>query len=115
MVGPWSFHVGDDRAWSSPDFDASSWETVDLTASPGAHDGDVGLTGFVPGWGARGHAGYAGFAWYRLRIPINAALSEPLVLAGPPAVDSAYQVFCDGQLLGGEGDFSGALPAVVSV
>jgi hypothetical protein len=115
LVGPWSFRLGDDLAWSRPGFDASAWESVDLTASPGAHDEDVGLTGFVPGWGARGHSGYDGFAWYRLRVSLRAAPGEPLLMAGPAAVDSAYQVFCNGQLLGGEGDFSRSPPAVTSI
>lgn len=115
LVGPWRFHVGDDLEWSSAGFDASAWESVNLTASQGAHDGDVGLTGFVPGWGARGHSGYDGFAWYRLRVSLSAAPGEHLVMAGPPAVDSAYQVFCNGQVLGGEGDFSRVPPAVTSI
>src|SRR5579864_5221744 len=58
LDGPWRFHTGDDPRWVDPGFDDSSWETLDLTPPPGAHDDDVGLTGFVPGWGAHGHTGY---------------------------------------------------------
>src|ERR1700733_14254421 len=56
LNGPWQFQVGDDPHWSSPDFDDRSWEAVDLTPAPGAHDGDVGLPGYVSGWSRRGHA-----------------------------------------------------------
>jgi hypothetical protein len=38
----------------NPINDDSGWETMDLTAPPGAHDDDVGLSGFIPGWTAKG-------------------------------------------------------------
>lgn len=114
LDGPWKFHVGDDLRWAAPGFDDSGWETVDLTPAPGAHDEDVGLTGYVPGWMARGHAGYFGFAWYRLRVAATAPPGDRLAIAGPLYVDSAYQLFLDGRLLGGSGDFSGAQPRVFS-
>jgi len=115
LNGPWKFHIGDSPAWADPNFDDSTWESVDLTAPPGAHDADVGLTGYVPGWGARGHRGYSGYAWYRLRVAVAAPVDEALALSGPPAVDSAYQVFVNGQLLGGSGRFSGQTPTVFSI
>jgi len=110
LVGPWRFHIGDDARWADPAFDDARWETVDLTAPPGAHDGDVGLSGYVPGWGAHGHAGYSGYAWYRLRIVVHARPGTELALAGPPSVDDAYQIFLNGRLLGGNGDFTHASP-----
>lgn len=115
LNGPWRFHVGDDPRWSSPDFDDSSWETVDLTPAPDAHDGDVGLPGYVSGWNRRGHAGYAGYAWYRMRVSVDNGADTPLRLAGPTLVDSTYQLYVDGKLLGGPGAFTGATPAVFGV
>ena len=115
LNGPWKFHLGDDPAWAAINFDDSSWEVVDLTPSAGAHDGDVGLTGFVPGWGARGHRGSSGYAWYRIRVPTAPWNNEAVALAGPPAVDSAYQLFVDGRLVGGCGDFSGSTPTAFSI
>lgn len=114
LNGPWKFHTGDDATWADPNFDDSTWEPVDFTAPPDAHDSDVGLTGYVPGWGARGHRGYSGYAWYRLRVTVGAP-NQALALTGPPAVDSAYQVFVNGQLLGGAGLFSGPTPTVFSI
>src|SRR5262245_45195075 len=90
LNGPWKFHTGDDATWADPNFDDSTWESLDLTPPPGAHDDDVGLSGYVPGWGARGHRGYSGYAWYRLRVAVAAPANQALALAGPPAVDSAY-------------------------
>jgi hypothetical protein len=115
LNGPWKFRTGDDARWAQPDFDDSSWDDLDLTPPPGAHDGDVGLSGYVPGWQARGHKGYTGFAWYRLRVALDAPVYEPLALIGPPYVDSAYQLFLNGRLLGSVGDFSGATPAAYGI
>lgn len=115
LNGPWRFHVGDDPRWASPDFDDAAWETVDLTPSPGAHDGDVGLPGYVAGWSRRGHAGYTGYAWYRLKLTVDSAKDIPLALTGPTLVDSTYQLYVDGKLLGGSGDFSHTPPTVFSV
>lgn len=112
LDGPWRFHTGDDPRWANPSVDDSAWEMVDLTPPAGAHDPDVGLTGYVQGWGARGHRGYSGFAWYRLRVSVSGPPGAPLALAGPLDVDQAYQIFANGQLLGGSGRFAGATPVV---
>jgi hypothetical protein len=115
LNGPWRFHTGDDSRWAGPGFDDSGWETVDLTAAAGAHDSDVVLTGYVPGWTARGHAGYSGYAWYRIGVSANAPAGATLALTGPPLVDDAYQVFVNGRLVGSDGDFSKAEPKVYSI
>jgi len=70
LYGPWKFTVGDspiDAAthqplWAEPSFDNSHWETVDLTPEAGAIDPIGGWSSYVPGWTARGHAGYWGYA-----------------------------------------------------
>ncbi|NID15832.1 glycoside hydrolase [Luteibacter yeojuensis] len=115
LNGPWRFHLGDDPRWSSPAYDDSAWETVDLTPAPGAHDGDVGLPGYVPGWSRRGHAGYTGYAWYRTIVSVDSTAEASLALTGPTLVDSTYQLYVDGKLLGGSGDFTGAIPTVFGV
>ena len=115
LNGLWRFHVGDDPRWSTPDFDDSSWEAVDLTPLAGSHDGDVGLPGYVSGWSPRGHAGYTGYAWYRLKVSVDGSAENPLYLAGPTLVDSTYQLYVDGKLLGGSGTFTGTRPTVFGV
>jgi hypothetical protein len=97
LAGPWKFHVGDDAAWARPDFDDSRWEDVDLTP-----DGNTGLS---PGWTARGHAGYSGYAWYRLKIDVQEA-KRSLALKMPDSFDDAYQVFVNGDRLGEFGKFT---------
>ena len=49
LDGAWRFHAGDEPRWANADADDSAWETIDLTASPGSHDGDVGLPDYVGG------------------------------------------------------------------
>ena len=97
LAGPWKFHVGDDAAWAQPDFNDSSWEAVDLT--PDAS------TGLASGWSARGHAGYSGYAWYRLKVDVTGA-SRSLALKMPDSFDDAYQVFVNGQRTGEFGKFT---------
>jgi hypothetical protein len=97
LAGPWKFHVGDDVAWARPDFNDSSWEGVDLTP-----DGSSGLS---PGWTARGHTGYSGYAWYRLQVDVTGA-NRSLALKMPDSFDDAYQVFVNGQHTGDFGKFT---------
>ena len=110
LNGPWKFRTGDSPVWADSGFDDSSWENVDFKAPPGANDGDVGLPDYVSGWTAKGHAGYQGYAWYRIHLSVNPPAGRTLALLGPWAVDSVYQVFVNGKLLGGVGDFSGTVP-----
>jgi hypothetical protein len=118
LFGPWKFQIGDSPVdpethaplWAQPGLDDSKWETVDLTPNNGTFDPVGGYTGYVPGWTARGHAGYWGYAWYRIRVLLEARPGEKLALAGPPDVDDVYQVFDNGVLVGSFGDFSGSQP-----
>jgi hypothetical protein len=96
LAGPWKFHVGDDPAWAQIDFNDSGWEDVDLTP---------GRTGVAPGWTARGHAGYSGYAWYRIQVEVQGA-KRSLALKMPDSFDDAYQVFVNGQRLGEFGKFT---------
>ena len=115
LYGPWKFTVGDSPIdpktgqplWAEPDFDDSKWETVDLTPKDGAFDPTAGLSGYVPGWTAKGHPGYWGYAWYRIRVRVHAQPGRALALSGPKNVDDAYQVFENGKLAGHFGDFNG--------
>jgi len=120
LYGPWKFTVGDspidpktgEPLWAEPEFDDSKWEDVDLTPKDGAFDPIGGIPSYVPGWTAKGHPGYWGFAWYRIRVQVQGGQDGAVALAGPADVDDAYQVFDDGRLAGHFGDFTGTKPAV---
>jgi hypothetical protein len=111
LTGPWKFHMGDSPAWANTGFDDSGWSAMDLSPSEGAVDPGLGTAGYVPGWTAKGHSGEAGFAWYRLRVQVKGD-ARSLALLMPTDVDDAYQVYCNGQLLGGFGDFSSSPPRI---
>lgn len=115
LNGPWAFKLGDNPEWASPQFDDRGWERVDLTPPPGAHDGDVGLPGYVPGWTARGHEGRWGYAWYRLHVRWNGVDGAPPVLLGPTLVDDAYEIYWNGKRLGGSADFAATPPSIHGV
>ena len=120
LNGPWKFRVGDspvDAAtgkplWSEAGFDDSEWESIDLAPPSGSFDPIAGTSGYLPGWTARGHRGYWGYAWYRMRVRVNSPAGVKLALAGPSDVDDIYQVFDDGKLIGVFGDFSGKTPSI---
>ena len=91
LDGKWQFHLGDDMAWVRPEFDDSGWEQ---------------LTADKP-WGAQGHPGYTGFAWYRLHIAVEPVKGAPPDLAMfIPTVDDVWELYWNGQLVG----HSGKLP-----
>jgi hypothetical protein len=111
LDGAWRFHTGDDPHRADINTDDSGWETIDMTASQGSHDGDVGLPDYVGGWMAHGHAGYHGYAWYRRAVMVPSGRASWDIL-GPTLVENGYELYWNGQLLGGSGRL-GAAPRVV--
>jgi hypothetical protein len=111
LDGTWRFHTGDDPHWADARTDDHDWETVDLTASPGSHDGDVGLPDYVGGWMAHGHPGYHGYGWYRRAVTVPAGHDSWEIL-GPTLVENGYELYWNGHLLGGSGRL-GPSPRVV--
>jgi hypothetical protein len=111
LDGAWRFHLGDDPRWADATTDDSGWETLDMTALPGSHDGDVGLPDYVGGWMAHGHSGYYGYAWYRRTVTVPAGRASWDIL-GPTLVDHGYELYWNGQRLGGSGRL-GPAPRVV--
>ncbi len=83
LDGPWQFHLGDNPAWASPEFDDSSWEQLSADKP----------------WGAQTHPNTEGFGWYRLHIAFapNAPGAIALLV---PNVDDSYQVYWNGRLVG---------------
>ncbi|HEY1803858.1 MAG TPA: PP2C family protein-serine/threonine phosphatase, partial [Terracidiphilus sp.] len=114
LYGPWKFKIGDSPfdpmteapLWSEPGYDDSKWETVDLTPR-GAADPFTGDPKYVPGWTTKGHAGYWGWAWYRIRVAIVPRPGDQPALETVGWVDDAYQLFDNGALVGSWGKFRG--------
>ena len=106
LTGPWKFQIGDSPTdpqtgkplWAEPDFDDSQWETVDLTPHAGVEDPFTRDPRYVQGWTTKGHPGYWGYAWYRIRVPVTSVPGEKLALLSYGEVDDGYQLFDNGQL-----------------
>jgi serine phosphatase RsbU (regulator of sigma subunit) len=82
LDGLWRFHPGDDPHWADPNFDDSQWPLISSTK----------------GWSEQGYKNMSGLAWYRARIVIPEG-GQPLALY-IPHIDTSYQVFIDGQMIG---------------
>src|SRR6478752_9502507 len=80
LNGPWKFIAGDNMQYAESNYDDSQWENMDLTAPAGVHDDDVGLSGYMPGWTAKGHANYSGYALYRMKVPMDSFTGNNLAL-----------------------------------
>jgi hypothetical protein len=115
LDGPWKFKPGDDMRWADPRFDDRAWANLSLAAPASANDGDQGISHYAAGWAAQGFGGYTGFAWYRIRVPSVASGTRELTVLGPAMVDSAYQIYVDGELLGGIGDFARPTPVAYGI
>jgi hypothetical protein len=121
LYGPWKFAIGDSPInpktgkplWAESDFDDSKWEIVDLTPRDGPVALGSGQNAVVPGWMARGHAAHRGYAWYRIRVQVASSGQQQLAMEGP-VVDDAYQIFANGVLLGGFGNFARNPPKAYS-
>ncbi|HET9316626.1 MAG TPA: histidine kinase dimerization/phospho-acceptor domain-containing protein, partial [Vicinamibacteria bacterium] len=89
LAGDWRFRIGDDPAYASPGLDDSSWERIRV---PG-------------GWGRQDHPGLSGLAWYRLAVDVDEdMLRSPRALGvSLGSVDSAYEIYAGGRLLGAVG------------
>lgn len=85
LEGLWRFHIGDNPAWASPDFDDSQWPLLRSDKS----------------WVAQGYQGYSGYAWYRFTLQ-TAAEDTPISLLLAP-IRTSYQVYANGKLIGGSG------------
>ena len=84
--GAWQFHLGDDLNWAQPSFDDSGWETIRTNDS----------------WGAQGHPGYTGFAWYRRHVNIIPAPGDTAQyrVAILDDAEDAYELYWNGKLIG---------------
>jgi Stage II sporulation protein E (SpoIIE)/7TM diverse intracellular signalling len=99
LDGLWRFHPGDDPdgrlGWARADFDDSSWT---LIASEG-------------GWSDQGFRNMSGLAWYRARVFVED--DSPLSLYIPDCYTN-YEVYADGQRIGGLGSMPPHALAYVS-
>ena len=107
LNGPWKFHIGDNPQWADPGFDDSGWQDYTINPEHPAQTAAQTLqSNELPGWQQHGHPGYTGYAWYRIRLQAGAD-TPALALMMPQYVDSAFEVYIDGQKIGSFGKLDG--------
>ena len=85
----WHFTTGDKPEFTNPQFDDSSWVTVN-----------------VPDWWEReGYDNYDGNAWYRVRFNANKKLFGDSVYVLLGKIDDADETYLNGKLIGKMGKF----------
>lgn len=93
LDGLWRFHAGDSPvdpaskapAWAQSGFDDAAWSLIRSDES----------------WSDQGYTGMGGFAWYRFTVKVPAGAQPEALLLAP--ILTSYEVFVDGQLVGGSG------------
>ena len=83
----WRFEVGDDQAWSSPQFDDRNWERVHVPAF----------------WETQGHKGYDGFAWYRVKFRLDPVLKGQHLILFLGKIDDIDETYLNGERIGRTG------------
>jgi sialate O-acetylesterase len=90
LSGKWRFSIGDDPAWSRPEFDDRKWTRIDAPDE----------------WEDEGYRGYNGYAWYRRTFRVAADEIEGRKLfVSLGRIDDVDQVFVNGELIGASGQF----------
>jgi hypothetical protein len=85
LDGLWRFQPCDDPRWADPAFDDSKWPLISSTRS----------------WSEQGYKNMAGTAWYRAKVQLPSG-EDPLAIY-VPVINTSYQLFVDGKLIGGKG------------
>jgi beta-galactosidase/beta-glucuronidase len=89
LEGNWRFSIGDDTAWSSPDFKDNNWEKIKVPAT----------------WEDQGFHGYNGYAWYRKTFEVPRELIGSNFILNAGFIDDVDQTFINGKLIGMSGGF----------
>lgn len=91
----WRFHVGDDSAFAEPEFDDRAWKT----------------RGISEPWADGGYPEAGQMAWYRLKVELPSDATPTQWGIRAVAVRNAYEIYVDGEHLGGVG----SLPPAASI
>lgn len=89
LDGPWKLQAGDDPTWSSPGYDDSAWQPVEVPRS----------------WRKGGYPAKGQMAWYRKTVDLSALnISAGGLGLRMGTVRNAYQLFVNGKYVGGVGE-----------
>ncbi len=118
LYGPWKFTVGDSPI--DPVTHALLWAQPALRRFPLGDDRSHthrsssiplgGFSGYVTGWTSRGHPGYSGYAWYRIRVQVTAQPGEKLSPGRSLVCRRCLSTLQRWTLVGTFGKFTGSQP-----
>lgn len=90
LGGNWKFHIGDNSAWATPEYDDSEWELIETPSA----------------WEDQGFNGYDGFAWYRITFNGQRLSKNDNYYLNLGYIDDSDEAYVNGRLVG----FSGSMP-----
>jgi hypothetical protein len=104
LDGKWQFHLGDNPAWAQPGIEDATgqqgWEELRVDAP----------------WGAQTHFRQIGYGWYRRHLRVTPAPGGPQDVALLiPAIDDVYELYWNGERIGGLGSFPPKLDFKIGV
>jgi sialate O-acetylesterase len=89
LSGQWKFSLGDDKSWSTPNFDDDKWDDI-----------------LVPtAWEKQGYVGYDGFAWYRKHFIFPSGSNEETYFLQVSNIDDVDEIYINGHFIGQTGKF----------
>jgi sialate O-acetylesterase len=84
LSGIWKFHTGDNKDWSSPDFNDADWSKIRVPSE----------------WGNQGYGNYDGYAWYRVKFKLPQRFSEGEYYLSLGKIDDIDDVYLNGRHIG---------------
>ena len=90
----WKIKLGDDMAWSKPDFNDADWKPIDPTTF----------------YENQGYDGYNGYSWYRIKFKLPSSIKSNSILKDSirvivGRVDDIDATYLNGEKIGGIGRF----------
>jgi len=89
LKGEWSFSIGDNKQWISPDYDDSRWEKIIAPAD----------------WENEGFHGYDGHAYYRIHFDGSLLEKNQNHFLNLGSIDDVDEAYVNGALVGRSGCF----------
>jgi len=89
LKGEWSFSIGIDDEWTSPNYDDTDWEKIKVPSA----------------WEDQGFNGYNGYAFYRKKINISSVLKNRMLYLNMGYIDDVDEVYLNGRKIGSTGGF----------
>ena len=89
LKGTWSFSIGINEEWVSPNYNDSEWEAIKVPAA----------------WEDQGFNGYNGYAFYRKKVTIPSVYKGRMIYLNMGYIDDVDEIYLNGHKIGSTGSF----------